>query len=617
MKKTKKTKSGSRYYDGSFVGLKSFKDMLKFVKKDKKRFFIAIAFAFSNALFYVFGSFLTGYIFQEFFTKILNNKGETQFDITSFSLFLFLMGSSFLLYGLSRYFESYFFVRVSFTATAKMRKEAMDKLMKMPISYHDRQKSGDLISTLINDINNVSNTLFNWLNNFFSIVFNILLSIIAMSLVSSLLTIISIIMALTLFLLPLLIIKKSQRYFVSVQNAFGSLNAYVEEMITNIKVTNSFDQKKNVFNGYEKIVKDIRNLSFKGDMFIRSFEPWFVVASNLIILTLTGIATFLFINNVSVWGVKGFGVDVNGLATPGLIVTFIALNWNFIGPFSILLEISSGLQIGLASSSRIFKLLDLDTSKAYEENIFLDHVKGEVEFKNVMFRYSKNSKKYQLYNATFSIKPGQTVAIVGPTGAGKTTIINLLCKFYDYESGSIKIDGEELRNINSASIRNFMSVVLQNTFLFNDTFESNFRIGKPNATEEEIIQAAKLSDAYHFINLLPEGFKTKIRNSGQSLSQGQRQLVSITRAILANKSILVLDEATSNVDSSTEEIIQSSLLTLMKNRTSFVIAHRLSTIKNADLILVVNEGKIIETGTHNQLLEEKGFYWKMYKAQHK
>lgn len=607
--------------DKEFSAYKVFKQLLSYVQNERKRLIFGIFCSLFNAIFYVLGSIYIGYVFRNYFEVIFTsadpNLAIANFDIFHFSIDLIILGGAFILYGCFRYAESLIYIRISYNQSARMRQEVMEKLIKMPISYYDKQKAGDLISTMINDINNVSNTLMNTLNQFFSSFFNVVISISIMFMVSTILTLIAVPMSLILFGLSLLVIKRAQPYFVKVQDSFGKLNAFVEENIANMKVTNSFDREKLVFDQLKLITQEIKRTACKGDLTARSVDPWFGFTSYSVNLVVAAIAVALYFAKVNVYGLSYFGSNQNGTASGGLIITFIALNWNFMGPFNTLLNINFSLQVGIASSNRIFKLLNLNPDKDHAEEIFLYKIVGEIEFKNVFFRYNKNSKKYQLNNASFTVKPGQTVAIVGPTGAGKTTIVNLLSKFYDYESGSITIDSHELRHIDTENLRNLVSVVLQDSFLFNDTIKWNLTMGNENVTDEQIIEAAKLTGAEHFINQFPEKYNTKIENNGTNLSQGQRQLLNITRAILANRNMLILDEATSNVDSQTEKVIQNSLLKLMENKTSFIIAHRLSTIKNADIILVVDNGYIIEKGTHQELLKQKGFYYNLYSSSFK
>ncbi|MGV2393635.1 UNVERIFIED_CONTAM: ATP-binding cassette domain-containing protein [Campylobacter lari] len=309
-------------------------------------------------------------------------------------------------------------------------------------------------------------------------------------------------------------------------------------------------------------------------------------------------------NFVSVFVKKG------DKASAGFVIGYINLLFGYTSTVQTFFNVIFSIQIGVASTRRIFKLLNLVPPAPIKNPIYLDdNLKGEIIFQNVSFRYDQNSEKYQLKNASFYAKPGQTIAIVGPTGAGKTTIINLLSKFYDYEAGSIKIDGIELKDIPKENLRDYMAVVLQDSFLFNDTIMNNLKVSNPKATDQDVIDAANITSAHNFILKNEKGYETVIENNGANLSQGERQLLSITRSILGNKKMLILDEATSNVDSNTEKIIQTALNDqILKGKTSFVIAHRLSTIKNADLILVINDGEIIEKGNHESLIAKKGYY---------
>ncbi|UUM20061.1 MULTISPECIES: ABC transporter ATP-binding protein [unclassified Mycoplasma] len=618
MSSKKKISDIDKYYDSSFSMLKTLKTIFHYLKAEKKRLILGNIFAFFNAVFYVSGSALIGIIVQKFFEPYA--KGELKledFNWTSFSLYLCALAAAFIIYGVLRYIESYLYIRVCYGLGTKLRAQIMYKLSKTPIKYYDQQQAGNLISIIINDINSVNDTLFQITTQLFTNFWNILLSIIAMLFVSSVLTIIVVPVSLFLFFVSFIVVGKSQRYFVANQNAFGKMNGYVEEMLTNTKVTNSFDRQEQVYKGLKQITKEIRNIAFKGDTSARFFEVWFQLVSNLLVLVISAIAAIFFVNEISVYGIAGFGSNSDGTASAALIVTFVSLNWNFITPFNGILNIVFSLQVGTASSNRVFKLSELNFKPREPENIEIDNIKGEVEFKNVYFKYLDNSSTYQLKNASFKVKPGQVVAFVGPTGAGKTTIINLLSKFYDYNEGSILIDGNELRNIKTNMLREHMTVVLQDSFLFNETIYDNLTLGNHNVSREQVIQAAKLTNIHHFIMTLPNDYDTVVENNGQNISQGERQLISLTRAILSNKNLLILDEATSSIDSRTEIIVQNSIRHLTENKTSFIIAHRLSTIKNADVIMVVNNGEIIESGNHEQLLAKKGFYFNLYHSQYK
>lgn len=587
-----------------------FKNLFRFLKKDRALLFFGIFISICNALSYVGGSSIIGMIIKKFFNEEVLKNGDL-FDNKNFTIWIIYLVSAFVLYGIFRFIQNRIFVHLTFKISAKMREEVMNKLLKMPISYYDKQKSGNLISILVNDVNNMSNSMLQMLNETFSNFFNTVLSAIAMIFFSGLLSIIILPISILLFSISVLMIKKARPYYIKVQNKFGDLNAYVEEMLTNSKITKTFNQKSLVQNRFQEISTDIRKKAFVGDAVLRIFDPWFVVVSNLLILVIVALAVTFKNNNIPSYG---FG---NPLFEEGLILSYIALMYNYSGTIQSVLNMALTSQVGVASSSRVYKLLSLEVPKDIENPEILNEneVLGRIEFKNVDFRYSQKSQKYQLKNASFIAEPGQTIAIVGPTGAGKTTIINLLSKFYDYENGSITIDGHELRKIPSANLRDMLAIVLQDSFMFNDTIKNNLRLLNEKVSNKEIEAAARLTFAHNFIETMPKGYETIIENNGDNLSQGQRQLLAITRAILGNKKILVLDEATSNIDSNTEKIIQNSLMEIMKNKTSFVIAHRLSTIKNADKILVVNDGEIIEQGNHEQLLKLNGFYATLYQSQ--
>ncbi|TNK83640.1 ABC transporter ATP-binding protein [Mycoplasmopsis pullorum] len=599
--------------NSDFSSVSVFFRLISYLKYQKKLFLVGLLFSFLNALFYVVGSFYVGYIFREHFDLIIQSGSGANFNLTKFSIDIAIFILSFILYGALRYSESVIYVRLSFNSAAKMRKEAMEKLLNMPISYYDQKKAGDLISTLINDINNVGNTIFNTINNFFYNFFNILLSVITMMLVSSVLTVIIVPVALGLFSVSILVIKRAQPHFVRVQNLFGELNGYVEEILHNIKIMNAFDRRDFIFDNLKVITRNIKLIAFKGDTVARSSEPWFGMVAYTVQLLIIIISISFYLNKVPMYGIKAFGLDQHGYATSGTIVTYIFLNWNFIGPFQNLLSTNFSIQVGFASTYRIFKIIDLPNDSTKElEHLKLTNVRGEIEFKDVYFKYLPELPTWQLKNANFTVKPGEKIALVGPTGSGKTTIINLINKFYNYQQGSITVDGLELKNIDSNNLRDNISIVSQDSFLLNDTIMNNFLVSNPKLTTEQIKDVAHLTQADHFINLLPNSYDTMIENGGNEFSQGQKQILSITRALLANRPILILDEATSNIDSITEKIIQRSLDKLMENKTCFIIAHRLSTIKNVDKILVIKDGNIIEIGNHKELIEQKGFYYNLY-----
>ncbi|WP_036464578.1 ABC transporter ATP-binding protein [Mycoplasmopsis sturni] len=620
MESKEKVASLNEYYDANFSFVKTVKNLLGYLKFEKKRILIGNIFAFLNALFYVIASYLIGYVIKATFEPYIEAKGmnpNAEFNWVLFSILVSLIALFIILYGICRYVESYLYIKVCYGTGTKLRAQIMNKLFVSPIKYYDQEKAGNIISTIINDINNVNDTLYAITKELFTAFWNVFLSVMVMFMLSSLLTLIIVPTTVIMFLVSFVVIKKSQSYFVAVQNAFGKMNGFVEEMLTNTKVTNSFDQQQRVYKDFKKITREIRNIAFKGDSAARSFDVWFQLVSNSMILIISGIAALFYLKQIPLYGIKALAGNETGIATPAFLLTYVSLNWNFIGPFQAILNIGFALQVGTASSARVFKLISMEFKQREPENIKIDKIIGEVEFKNVWFKYRDTSKKYQLKDASFKVKPGQVVAFVGPTGAGKTTIINLLSKFYDYNKGSILIDGHELRNINTTNLRDHMTVVLQDSFLFNETILDNLTLGNKSLTKEQVIEAAKLTNIHHFIMTLPQDYNTMVENNGANISQGERQLISLTRAILSNKNLLILDEATSNIDSRTEIIVQNSIRHLTANKTSFIIAHRLSTIKNADIIMVIDDGKIVESGTHDQLIAMQGFYYNLYNAQYK
>ncbi|WP_025755517.1 ABC transporter ATP-binding protein [Mycoplasmopsis cricetuli] len=617
MKVKKNNNTVDKYYDKSFSMWKTTKIIFKYLKVQKRGLIIANLFAFISAFCYVLGSLLIGIIVQKFFEPFVreNHISIDQFPTIEFILYLLLMVFCFLFYGIFCYIENYLYVKISYGLGTQLRSQIMDKLFKTPIKYYDKQKTGNLISIIINDINSFSDTLFQVTTQLFTSLWSIFFSILAMMLISSILTLIVIPISFVLFFSSFIVIVKSQKYFVATTNAFGKLNAYVEEALTNTKVTHSFEKNEFMFNNLKQITKEIRNIAFKGDISSRSFDVWFQLVSNILILIISGFAALFLIKKIPLYGIPGFASNSDGTASAGFVVTYVSLNWSYVGPFQNILNTAFAIQVGTAASNRVFKLSELEFKPREPENIFIKEIKGLVEFKNVYFKYSEKQQNYQLKNASFKVNPGQVVAFVGPTGAGKTTIINLLSKFYDYNKGSILIDGNELRNIKTSQLREHMTVVLQDSFLFNETIMYNLTLGNNKITKKQIIEAAKLTNIHHFIMTMPNGYDTVIENNGNNISQGEKQLISLTRAILSDKNLLILDEATSNIDSRTEIIVQKSIRHLTANKTSFVIAHRLSTIQSADIIIVINQGEIIEIGNHEQLLSQKGFYYNLYFSQ--
>jgi ATP-binding cassette subfamily B protein len=391
----------------------------------------------------------------------------------------------------------------------------------------------------------------------------------------------------------------TRRGFREVQTRLGLLNAQMEENTSGARVIQAFRRQDTVINEFDGANNAARDASIRAQSLMMTLRPVLMVLSNIDIAIIAALGGWLILR---------------GSVSIGVVSTFILYTRRFSEPLFSLADLYNSIQSALAGAERVFEIVDQQPEVQDQPGaIELSHTNGFVELDHVNFSYVKDIPV--LKDITLSLKPGQRVALVGPTGAGKTTIVNMLTRFYDIDSGEIRIDGHDIRNVKQDSLRQQLGIVLQDTFLFSDTVMENIRYGRLDATDEECIEAARLANADQFIQRLPEGYQTMLSERANNLSQGQRQLISISRAILSDPRVLILDEATSNVDTRTEQQLQEALQRLMVGRTSFVIAHRLSTIRNADLVLVISDGQIVEQGTHDSLLNQKGFYYRLYMSQ--
>ena len=611
--------------------------IFKQIKENKAVLVWTLVFSAIGVALYVLGSLLFGQMIQYFFSikdvQVINNSttiifndrtpfiefltwGFPREEVMSFVATCINMFICYLAFLLSQSIQNILMVKISQRTSAKLRKEVFEKLQKMPVSYFDSHPSGDLMSRMSNDIDNVSQGLTQSLSQFIQSIFQILLTVILMFVLSSYITLITILLLPLMLSLCYVFIKKAQPQFVIQQEKLGDLNGYIEEMISGQRVTNLMNREEEVSKEFSKYNNALVKSAVISQTFSGFMCSWFSFITNVLLLAVTGIAVAFNLNHINIGGIGGNFAPPFGQADIAFISTYTLLLRNVLNPIQQLLSTLNVVQAGLAGAERVFKIVELKEPEVNKDAIELKEVKGHVEFKNVNFGYTK--EKLNLIDANINAKPGEVIAIVGPTGAGKTTIINLLTKFYNYNSGQILIDGKEINEITEKSWRDNISIVLQDTFLFNDTIRENIRYGRLDATDEEVEEAAKVADADLFIRQLEHGYDTVLSSDGKDLSQGQRQLLAIARAVISKSNILILDEATSSVDTRTELLIQNAMLKLMKGRTSFVIAHRLSTIKNADQILVINDGKIIEKGNHKELLKIKnGFYANLYNSQFK
>lgn len=520
-------------------------------------------------------------------------------DLRGLVRLLMVMVTVYLLGASSFWLQDYLMVRTVQRVIANLRKDLFDVLQVLPLRFFDTHPHGDLMSRLTNDIDTISNTLGAIITQMFAGLITVVGTVIAMSRMSVRLTVVSLIAIPLTLLVIFCVTRYTRNSFREQQSILGNLNGIIEENISGLKVVKAFSREDKEIERFECLNHDLKRAGIKAQIYAGIMGPLMNV-----------------INNLSLAIIAGFGgwFATQGTVSIGVIASFITYSRHFTRPLSELANQFNMFQSALASAERVFQVIDEvpeppDAGDAVE----LKEVRGEVEFRDVSFSYEKGVPI--LKHVTFRAEPGQMIALVGPTGAGKTTIVNLLARFYDIESGEILIDGIELRKIKRESLRSLLGVVLQDTYLFSTSVRENIRYGRPSATDQEVEEAARLANAEHFILSLPQGYDTVLTDGGENLSQGQRQLLAIARVILKNPAILVLDEATSNIDTRTEKYIQSAMRHLMKGRTSFVIAHRLSTIQTADCILVVDHGEIVERGTHQELLAREGFYYRLYMSQ--
>ena len=480
-----------------------------------------------------------------------------------------------------------------------LRGEVDQKLSKLPLKYFDSHSHGDLLSRVTNDLDTVANTLQQSLTQVITSVITIIGYIVMMLTISPILTLIMLVTLPLYVVSTALIAKKSQKYFASQQKELGDLSGHVEEMYTGHKIVKAFGREKDSIKHFNEINENLYRAGWKAQFISGTMFPLMNFISNL--------------GYVGISIVGGLWITKNLLGL-GDILAFIQYSRSFTMPIAQTAQIANIIQSTVACAERVFEILDEpEEIQDSPDAKVIEFPKGEVRFEHVDFRYKEEVPLIEDMN--LNVKPGHTIAIVGPTGAGKTTLVNLLMRFYEINSGKISIDNVDIRDLKRSDLRKMFGMVLQDTWLFNGTIKENIAYAKPGATMEEIVQAAKAAHADHFIRTLPEGYDTVLNEEATNLSQGQKQLLTIARAILADPTIVILDEATSSVDTRTEVLIQKAMASLMDGRTSFVIAHRLSTIRDAELILVMNKGKIIEMGNHKELLAKGGFYAELYNSQ--
>ena len=552
------------------------------------KLFLVMVLVAVNAALGVLGPFMIGYSLDE----LIYQKSSI-----SFGLLLGILGLIYLSYSLTGFLQNYFMIEVAQNTVYSMRNKLFSHLLNLPLAFFDKRQHGELMSRVTNDMDNVSSTLNSSVIQVFSSLLTLTGTFIFMLILSPLLT------AVTLIVIPLMffgmrwITNRTGKLFKEQQKNLGELNGYIEESISGQKIIKVFSQESIVM---EEFLEKNRKLKESG-YWAQTYSGFIQKLMNLL-------------NNISFTIVAFAGgiFALKGLVTIGVMVSFAEYARQFTRPLHELANQFNALLSAIAGAERVFDILDMETEEVGEKDLFeLDQVKGDIRFEKVSFSY-EDAKTIR--NASFSIHLGETLALVGPTGAGKTTIINLLMRFYDVDEGRIIVDGKDIDTIKRGSLRRHIGFVLQDVFLFEGSIKDNIRYGRLDATDEEVIEAAKQANAHSFIMKLPNGYETVISQDQNGLSQGERQLLSIARALLRNPKILILDEATSNIDSVTELKIQEALEKLKEGRTTFVIAHRLNTILRADQILVIDGGQIVERGKHSDLMKKRGYYYRLYQS---
>jgi ATP-binding cassette, subfamily B, multidrug efflux pump len=523
-----------------------------------------------------------------------------KFDLSGLAGLLGWMGLSFLLAAGGTWLQTYLMAGVAQRVVRDMRAELFARLQTLPVRYFDQHAHGDIMSRLTNDVENISNILASSASQLLSNLLNIVGVIIIMFVLNVPLAIISLVVMPLTVLLTRFIAKRTRVSFRQTQQTLGELNGIIEETLTGEHVVKAFVREAATTGQFSKVNRRLQKVALRARVFTSFMGPLMNMVSNL---------------GLAVVACAGGWLAVESLATVGEIAAFISYANRLGRPLNMIAQLFTSIQAALAGAERVFETIDEIPETDAPGAIPLEHIQGRVNLKDVTFGYDPGIPV--LKDVSLEATPGQMIALVGPTGAGKTTIANLLTRFYDIDSGAIEIDEMNVMAVKKDDLRRKLGLVLQDNFLFAATVMENIRYGRLEATDEDVQAAARLANAEAFIHRLPHGYQTVLSERGSNLSQGQRQLLAIARAVLADPDILILDEATSNVDTRTEKHLQEALMRLMKGRTSFVIAHRLSTIREADQVLVIDHGQIIERGSHESLLAQKGFYHHLYMSQFK
>ena len=577
----------------------TLKKMIGFMGRFKAALVVVLVFAIGSTVFNIVGPKVLSTATTELFNGIvakIDGSGGINFDAIA-QILLFTLGL-YLLSAACSFVQGWIMSSVSQRTSYELRRSIAEKIDRMPMGYFERNSVGDTLSRITNDVDTLGQSLNQGVTQLITSVTTIIGVLVMMLTINPLMTLVTVVILPVSVVLIMVVVKRSQKFFLAQQRTLGEINGLVEETFSGHAIVKAFNREDGTVDNFNETNARLYNSAWKSQFFSGLMQPIMNFVGNLGYVAVAITGSFL---------------AVQGIITVGDIQAFIQYVKNFTQPITQLTQVSNVLQQMAAAAERIFEFLDEPEEEPDHATIMSSQVECEVEFDHVHFGY--NPEKPVIKDFSARVTEGQTVALVGPTGAGKTTMVKLLMRFYDVQSGSIKIGGHDIRDFARDDLRSMFGMVLQDTWLFNGSIRDNIRYGKLDATDEEVEAAAKAAYVNHFIQTLPQGYDTEINEDASNISQGQRQLLTIARAILADRRMLILDEATSSVDTRTEERIQKAMDNLMAGRTSFVIAHRLSTIKSADLILVIRDGDIVEQGTHEELLALGGFYAELYNSQ--
>lgn len=578
----------------------TMKQLMKYMSKYKIAIIAVLLFAIGSTVFSIVGPKILGKATTKIFEGLMAKvSGTGGIDFSAIEKILLLLVCLYLVSALFSFVQGYIMSGISQKISYEMRNQISEKINRMPMKYFDTKTHGEILSRITNDVDTLGMSLNQSLTQLITSVTTMVGILIMMLSISWIMTLAAlVIIPLSLFAVRK-VVGRSQKYFKKQQRFLGHVNGLVEENYGGHQIVRVFNKEEEVTEEFNKLNDELYDSAWRSQFLSGMMQPLMAFIGNL---------GYVMVSILGGWLAIRKTIEV------GDIQSFIQYVRNFTQPINQLAQVANQLQSTAAAAERVFEFLDEEEEDQTVINpADVNDIKGNIEFEHVNFGYKEN--KTIIHDFSVNVKKGQKIAIVGPTGAGKTTIVKLLMRFYDVNSGAIKIDGHDIRNFNRSELREAFGMVLQDTWLFNGTIKENIRYGKLDATDEEVVEAAKSANVHHFIKTLNDGYNMVLDEEASNVSQGQKQLLTIARAILADPKILILDEATSSVDTRTELLIQKAMDNLMEGRTSFIIAHRLSTIKDADMILVMNEGDIVEQGSHEELLEKGGFYAKLYNSQ--